>query len=629
VGLVVQKFGGSSLKDADRVMEAARKAIRAKRAGDQVVVVVSAQGSTTDDLIAKAAELTARPSAREMDVLLATGEQVSIALTAMAIHELGEQAVSLTGPQLRIVTDGTHRKARIKTIDTTRLRAALDAGHVVVVAGFQGVDDLLDVTTLGRGGSDTTAVAVAAAAKLDGAEVECEIYTDVDGVYTTDPRIVPDARKMDAISYDEMLEMASMGAGVMHSRSIEFAKKFDVPLMVRNSRSDALGTWIVPETAWMREIPVCGAALATDEARLVLEGVPDRPGVSHKIFSALAEANIAVDMIAQSAGGGGKATIGFTVVGTDLDRTIRTLRPLADGLGATLRETGKVSKVSVVGAGMRTVTGVAERMFEALAAADINMKMVTTGDIKISVLIEEDPVVAAPDADGAPAEKVKQSHLDARRAVLGRKALRAVHAAFGLADPRKGAGVPADGGFKPRPAPHAVPAAKDREAALARLAGMEDVLVSSAHLNAEQSRITVFDLPDRPGSCSRVFSAVAAAGIIVDMIVQNMTAPGKAELSFTVPAADLARALKRTQDVVREIDPACRVAGDGDVAVLFVQGVGMRSHTGVARTMFGALASRGINISMINTSEVCVSVVVERGRGDEALACLKDAFRIG
>ena len=629
MGLVVQKFGGSSLKDADRVMEAARKAIRAKRAGDQVVVVVSAQGSTTDDLIAKAAELTARPSAREMDVLLATGEQVSIALTAMAIHELGEQAVSLTGPQLRIVTDGTHRKARIKTIDTTRLRAALDAGHVVVVAGFQGVDDLLDVTTLGRGGSDTTAVAVAAAAKLDGAEVECEIYTDVDGVYTTDPRIVPDARKMDAISYDEMLEMASMGAGVMHSRSIEFAKKFDVPLMVRNSRSDALGTWIVPETAWMREIPVCGAALATDEARLVLEGVPDRPGVSHKIFSALAEANIAVDMIAQSAGGGGKATIGFTVVGTDLDRTIRTLRPLADGLGATLRETGKVSKVSVVGAGMRTVTGVAERMFEALAAADINMKMVTTGDIKISVLIEEDPVVAAPDADGAPAEKVKQSHLDARRAVLGRKALRAVHAAFGLADPRKGAGVPADGGFKPRPAPHAVPAAKDREAALARLAGMEDVLVSSAHLNAEQSRITVFDLPDRPGSCSRVFSAVAAAGIIVDMIVQNMTAPGKAELSFTVPAADLARALKRTQDVVREIDPACRVAGDGDVAVLFVQGVGMRTHTGVARTMFGALASRGINISMINTSEVCVSVVVERGRGDEALACLKDAFRIG
>ncbi|HYH68502.1 MAG TPA: aspartate kinase, partial [Urbifossiella sp.] len=282
---MVQKFGGSSLKDAERVMEAARKAVRAKHAGNQVIVVVSAQGSTTDDLIAKAAEISAAPDAREMDVLLATGEQISIALTAMAIQELGEKAVSLTGPQIGVVTDRTHRKARIRSIDTRRLRDALDGGSIVVVAGFQGHDELGDISTLGRGGSDTTAVAVAAALKLAGAEVECEIYTDVDGVYTTDPRLVPDARKMDAISYDEMLEMASMGAGVMHSRSIEFAKKYDVPLMVRNSRSDAVGTWIVPEAEWMTEVPVCGAALAYDEARLVLDGVPDRPGVSHAVFS--------------------------------------------------------------------------------------------------------------------------------------------------------------------------------------------------------------------------------------------------------------------------------------------------------------------------------------------------------
>ncbi|HJZ54497.1 MAG TPA: aspartate kinase [Gemmataceae bacterium] len=633
MGLVVQKFGGSSLKDADRMMEAARKAIRAKHAGEHVIVVVSAQGSTTDDLIAKAAEITPRPSAREMDMLLATGEQISIALAAMAIHELGEKAVSFTGPQIGIVTDSTHRKARIKKIDTQRLREALDAGHIVVLAGFQGIDEQSDITTLGRGGSDTTAVAVAAAMKLAGYEVECEIYTDVDGVYTTDPRIVPDARKMDAISYDEMLEMASMGAGVMHSRSIEFAKKFDVPLMVRNSLSDALGTWIVPETDWMREIPVCGAALAADEARVVLEGVPDQPGVSHRVFSVLAAANIAVDMIAQSAGGGGKATIGFTVLNAELDRTLKTLRPLADELGATLRDAGKVSKVSVVGAGMRTHTGVAEKMFAALAAAQINMKMITTGDIKISVLIEEDGsgdsgVITTGTEPDAPAEPVKKAHLDAKRAVLGRKALRAVHAAFALAEPRKGAGVPADGVFKPRPNPLVVPGAKDREAAIARLSGMEDVLVSGVHLNAEQSRITIFDLPDRPGNCSRVFNAVATGGIIVDMIVQNLTGPGTAELSFTVPKADLTRALKRTQDVVREISPNCRVVGDGDIAVLFVLGVGMRTHTGVARSMFGALAERGINISMINTSEVCVSVVVERSRGEEALACLKEAFRI-
>lgn len=628
MGLVVQKFGGSSLKDAESVLQAARKAIRAKRAGNQVIVVVSAQGRTTDDLIARAAEITSEPSAREMDMLLATGEQMSIALTAMAIHELGEKAVSFTGPQIGILTDSTHRKARIKKIDTRRLKDALDEGHIAVLAGFQGIDEQSAITTLGRGGSDTTAVAVAAAMKMAGLEVECEIFTDVDGVYTTDPRIVPDARKMDAISYDEMLEMASMGAGVMHSRSIEFAKKFDVPLMVRNSRSDALGTWIVPETEWMREFPVCGAALATDEARLVLEGVPDRPGVSHQVFAALAEANIAVDMIGQSAGGGGKATIGFTVLNSELERTLKTLRPIADGLGATLRETGKVSKVSVVGAGMRTITGVAEKMFAALTDAGINMKMITTGDIKISVLVEEDTTEVPADPGEVPSEKIKQSHAEAKKAVLGRKALRAVHAAFGLAEPRKGAGVPADGGFKPRPSPLVVPGAKDREAAIARLAGMEDVLVSSVQLSTDQSRITIFDLPDQPGNCSRVFNAVATGGIIVDMIVQNLTAPGKAELSFTVPKADLTRALKRTQDVVREIDSGCRVVGDADIAMLFVLGVGMRTHTGVARKMFGALAERGINISMINTSEVCVSVVVERTRGEEALACLKEAFRI-
>jgi len=626
VGLVVQKFGGSSLKDADRVMEAARKAVRAKRAGNQVIVVVSAQGSTTDDLIAKAAEISSEPSAREMDMLLATGEQISIALTAMAIQELDEKAVSLTGPQIGLATDSTHRKARIKKIDTHRLREALDSGHIVVLAGFQGVDELDDITTLGRGGSDTTAVAVAAAMKQVGSDVQCEIYTDVDGVYTTDPRIVPDARKIDAISYDEMLEMASMGAGVMHSRSIEFAKKFDVPLMVRNAQSDAEGTWIVPEADWMAEIPVCGAALAADEARIVLEGVPDRPGVSHKIFAALAAANVAVDMIAQSVGEAGKATIGFTVLNADLEKTTKTLKPIVAELGATMPEAGKVSKVSVVGAGMRAMGGVAVKMFQALAAEGINLKMITTGDIKISVLIEEDAVV--PSEDSPPTEKVKKAHEDAKKAVRGRKALRAVHAAFGLASPRKGAGVPSSADFKPRPAPMIVPGVGDRAAAVARLDGMEDVLVSGVHLNAEQSRITIFNLPDQPGNCSKVFSAVATGGILVDMIVQNMTGPGHAELSFTVPRADLTRALKRTQDVVRPLGPNSRVVGDGDIAVLYVLGVGMRTHTGVARTMFGALAERGINIAMINTSEVCLGVVVERSRGDEALACLKAAFGI-
>ncbi len=632
--VVVQKFGGSSLKDAELVKEAARKAVRAKHAGNHVIVVVSAQGSTTDDLIAKAAEITATPSAREMDMLLATGEQISIALTAMAIQEF-EAAVSFTGPQVGIVTDSTHRKARIKSIDTRRLVETIEAGNIVVLAGFQGTDDHDTITTLGRGGSDTTAVAVAAALKLAGYEVTCEIYTDVDGVYTTDPRVVPDARKMDAISYDEMLEMASMGAGVMHSRSIEFAKKYNVPLMVRNSRSDAVGTWIVPEEEWMSEFPVCGCALAADEAKLVVEGVPDRPGVSHRIFSELAKANIAVDMIAQSVGTAGKADIGFTVLISDLEKTRLTLEPIVEELGAKLDTRGKVSKVSVVGAGMRALSGVAERTFQALATEGVSLKMITTGDIKISVLVEEesgDPGLSAPGFEPETlGEPIKKAHLESRKAVRGRKALRAVHTAFGLGNPRKGAGVPADqgsSGFKPRPNPLVVPGTGDREAAIARLEGMEDVLVSGVHLNTEQSRVTIHDLPDEPGNCSRVFNAVATGGILVDMIVQNLSGPGKAELSFTVPRADLTRALKRTQDVVRGLDPSCRVVGDADIAVLFVLGVGMRTHTGVARTMFGALASLGINIAMINTSEVCVGVVVEKSRGEEALGCLKEAFKL-
>src|SRR6476469_2779702 len=322
MAVVVQKFGGSSVAHAERLLRAARRAIRAKQAGNQVVVVVSARGDTTDDLIQLASEISENPPAREMDMLLATGEQISIALMAMAIQELGEPAVSFTGVQVGIRTDSTHTKARIKEISTDRMRQALDEGKIVIVAGFQGVDEKANITTLGRGGSDTTAVALAAALKLaSNDKVECEIYTDVDGVYTTDPRLVPEARKMDAISYDEMLEMASMGAGVMHSRSIEFAKKYDVPLMVRNARSDAIGTWIVPEAAWMSEVPVCGAALAAAEARVILEGLPDQPGVSHKVFAALAAANVAVDMIAQSFGSGGKADIGFTVLNVDLEKT--------------------------------------------------------------------------------------------------------------------------------------------------------------------------------------------------------------------------------------------------------------------------------------------------------------------
>lgn len=604
--LVVQKFGGSSVATAQRIMAAARRAIRAKQAGNQVIVVVSARGDTTDELVSLAHEITDRPPAREMDMLLSTGEQISIALMAMAIQTLGVPAVSFTGAQIGITTDSTHTKARIKTIDTKRIRQALAEGQIVIVAGFQGVDEQFNITTLGRGGSDTTAVALAAVLQHEtdaqppvSHPVGCEIYTDVDGVYTTDPRIVPEARKLDAISYDEMLELASVGAGVMHSRSIEFAKKFGVPLMVRSSFSDTEGTWIVPEAAWMKDVDACGAAMVRDEAGVFLDGVPDRPGVSHSIFAALADKNIICDMIAQNVGSGGRTSIGFTVPKGELANALAVLQPLAGSLGAQVFSDAEVSKISVVGTGMRAHPGVAGRMFSAFAQEQVNMKMITTGDIKISVLVER--------TDGA-------------------RALRAVHEAFQMKNERIGAGMPVPGSLGPRPVAPETIAQPDLYAGVAQLTAMEDILVSDVLLVAGQSRITIIDLPDQPGVCARLFTDIGRDGVLVDMIVQNLTRGGKAVLSFSVPRSDMERSIKATRAAVQGIDLKTTVTADADLAVLQVLGVGMRSHTGVARTMFGALADRGINIAMINTSEVCVSVAVDHRQGHAALSGLKAAF---
>ena len=604
--LVVQKFGGTSVATAERIRAAARRAIRAKKAGAQVLVVVSARGDTTDELIELAREITDKPPAREMDMLLSTGEQISIALMAMAIESLGEPAVSFTGAQVGIVTDSTHGKARIKSISTKRMRKALEGGAIVIVAGFQGIDEDFNITTLGRGGSDTTAVALAAVMKHDpegDGDVDCEIYTDVDGVYTTDPRIVPDARKMDAISYDEMLELASAGAGVMHSRSIEFAKKFDVPVMVRSSFSDTEGTWILPEEEWMRDVVVCGAAMVKDEARVTLQGVPDEPGISHRIFSAIAEANIAVDMIVQNVGSAGRANISFTVPHGELPSTLKVVEPLAQTMNAKVEHEADVSKVSIVGTGMRTHTGVAERMFAALAESGVNLKTITTGDIKISVLVDK--------ADGI-------------------KALRAVHQAFQLEQPRPGAGQNGStkaSAFRARTKP--LPeSSRDIVSVSQNLASMEDILVSDVLLDSDQGRITLFDLPNGPTGVSKIFQSIAAAGIVVDMIVLNRDNQGKANLSFSVPKTDLERGLKIAQQLGREAGATVRVAADAEIARLIVIGVGMRTHTGVARRMFGALASKHINIAMINTSEVRLSVVVEGKQGPAALTSLKAAFQI-
>ncbi|MDA1179112.1 MAG: aspartate kinase, partial [Planctomycetota bacterium] len=320
MSLIVQKFGGTSVADCEKIRAAARKAIRAQQQGHQVVMVVSAMGKNTDTLVALAHELNDRPPAREMDMLLSTGEQVSVALMAMAIEALGHRAISLTGGQIGINTDSTHTKARIRSISTDRMRRYLAEGCIVIAAGFQGIDDDFNITTLGRGGSDTTAVALAAVLNAD----ECEIYTDVDGVYTTDPRLLPEARRVSRISYDEMLELSSLGAGVMHSRSIEFAKKFSVPVHVRSSFTDTRGTLIIdqPEDP---TAPVSGAALTRNEARVTVNGLPDVPGTSLAIFSRIARRNISVDMIVQNAGAAGKADISFTVPQNELHDTLEAI----------------------------------------------------------------------------------------------------------------------------------------------------------------------------------------------------------------------------------------------------------------------------------------------------------------
>ena len=387
MSIVVQKFGGTSVADAEKIHRAARRAIKTKLAGHQVVMTVSAMGKTTDKLVALANEVNPNPPKREMDMLLTTGEQVSISLMAMAIAAAGHEAISFTGGQIGMLTDAAHTKARIQSIDAQRIHQQLDAGKIAIVAGFQGVTEEGAITTLGRGGSDTTAVAVAAALQADA----CEIYTDVDGVYTTDPRIVPQARKMDRVTYDEMLELASLGAGVMHSRSIEFGKKYNVPIHVRSSLTDSEGTMIVAETSGMEDIVVRGVTLKKDLARVVLIGVPNKPGIAARIFVRVAKHNIVVDDIIQNVYEHGReANIGFTTTHGDAREAAAVCEEMASDVGIKEVEVDdSVAKVSIVGIGMKTHTGVASKMFSALSEAEINIQNISTSEIVISCMVDE------------------------------------------------------------------------------------------------------------------------------------------------------------------------------------------------------------------------------------------------
>ena len=383
--LYVQKFGGSSVANAERINNVARRIAETYRRGNQVVVVLSAQGDTTDGLIQKANEINPNPNKREMDMLLSTGEQQSVALMAMALHRLGISAVSLTGHQMGLVSSSTHGSARIRRIDPERVFMELERNNIVIAAGFQGINRYGDITTLGRGGSDTTAVALAAVLKAD----FCEIYTDVDGIYTADPRIVKNARKMEQISYDEMLELASLGARVLATRSVELAKKYQVTLVVRSSMSDEQGT-VVKEETNVESTYISGLALDKDVASISLIGIKNEPGMAYRIFSLLAKEKIVVDIILQSIGRGVTKDIAFTITKHDLPRAVEILSENKTSIGfETISYDDKIVKLSVVGAGMASHPGVASMLFEALYAGGINIMMISTSEIKISVLIDE------------------------------------------------------------------------------------------------------------------------------------------------------------------------------------------------------------------------------------------------
>jgi aspartate kinase len=385
MALIVQKYGGSSVADAAKIVNVARR-VADTAAQHQVVVVVSAMGKTTDTLVALAHQIAREPSSREMDMLLASGEQVTIALLAMALERLDVKARSFTGPQAGLRTDTAHTKARITRIDPWRVRQALDAGEIAVVAGFQGLSEEDEITTLGRGGSDLTGVALAAALKAD----MCEIYTDVDGVYTADPNIVPDARKLDRVSYDEMLEMASLGAKVLQSRSVEFAKKWGVPVHVRSTFKRGPGTIVTREESGMEEVVVTGVTHDRNQAKISILRVPDRPGIAGQVFGAIAEANIVVDMIVQNISRDGYTDMSFTVPRADFQRAVAALQGVATKVGAQgVVSDERVAKVSIVGVGMRSHSGVASRMFAALAREGVNIQMISTSEIAVSCVIED------------------------------------------------------------------------------------------------------------------------------------------------------------------------------------------------------------------------------------------------
>ena len=588
MALIVQKYGGTSVGTAERIQAVAQRISKTVRDGNTVVVVVSAMGKTTDDLVNLAHEISSHPSRREMDMLLSTGEQISIALLSMALQEIGQPAISLTGAQVGIVTEAEHSRARILEIKPDRINQYLEQGMVVVVAGFQGVSSLenWDITTLGRGGSDTSAVALAAALQAD----YCEIYTDVPGILTTDPRLVPEAQLMAEITCDEMLELASLGAKVLHPRAVEIARNFGVPLVVRSSWSDEPGTKVVPPPSRPRSLvgleitkAVDAVEYDPDQAKVSLLRVPDCPGIAAKLFGEIAHQGIDVDLIIQSIHEGNSNDIAFTVVKKVLGKAEAVAEAIAPALRSHPSQTQeaevlvekRVAKVAIAGAGMIGRPGIAAKMFKTLADVGVNIEMIATSEVKVSCVIDE------AEAD---------------------RAIGALSQAFGISL-----------------------AANPTIKGTANLPPVRGVAIDQ-----NQAQIAIRHVPDKPGMAAKIFMKLAEHNISVDMIIQSqrcriINQQPTRDIAFIIAQSDVHTAQTVLEKLAQQIGSQ-EVVVNPDIAKVSIVGAGMAGQPGVAAKFFDALAKEGINIEMIATSEIKISCVVPKSEGVRAVKVVHDAF---
>ncbi|HCF28328.1 MAG TPA: aspartate kinase [Cyanobacteria bacterium UBA11049] len=611
MALIVQKYGGTSVGSVERIASVAERVLKTVKAGNSVVVVVSAMGKSTDELVKLAHAVSTNPSRREMDMLLATGEQVSIALLSMALQELGQPAISLTGAQVGIVTEAEHSRARILHIQTNRVSRHLESGKVVVVAGFQGISSMeeLEITTLGRGGSDTSAVAIAAALQAD----YCEIYTDVPGILTTDPRLVPDARLMAEITCDEMLELASLGAKVLHPRAVEIARNYGMPLVVRSSWTDDPGTVVVSPTPQPRSLvnleiarPVDGVDFDSDQARVALLRVPDRPGVAAQLFGEIARQHLDVDLIIQSIHEGNSNDIAFTVatpilkqaeaVAAAIAPVLRSHPDPASGEAEVMIQQ-QIAKVSISGAGMIGRPGVAAQMFATLSAAGVNIQMISTSEVKVSCVID------ATDGDRAVAALCQAFELTSQKPFED-----------------KGTRGEGDKGNLDSSSPSAL------------VSPSAHPPVRGVALDLNQARLAIRQVPDRPGMSAKLFGLLAQHNISVDMIIQSQRCriinglPSR-DIAFTLAQMD-AEAAKTTLEQAAADLGWGEVVVDSAIAKVSIVGAGMVGQPGVAAKMFAALAQHQINIQMIATSEIKISCVVAQEQGVAALQAIHAAFNL-